>query len=115
MNRKLLALVVAFVVSLLTTNAAAEPLSEVTPITESVTLRADSGAELRVPPGFFVPAPLWATLDAEIKRLQEAETRLAAENASLRASANDDGPGWGTVLAIGSALAAGMIAGAIAY
>lgn len=118
MNRKLLALVVAGVVTLLAAPAAAEPLPlpEVIPVTESVTLRSDAGLELRVPPGFYVPAPAWAALDLELKRSQTAETRLQAENQSLRASAKDDsGPGWGSVIAIGSALAAGMIAGAWAY
>lgn len=114
MNRKLLALVVAGVVSLLEAPAAAEPLPDVIPVTESVTLRADSGAELRVPPGFYVPAPAWAALDLELKRSQNAETRLAAENASLRASA-EEGLGWGTLAAGVGTLIVGIAAGAWAY
>ncbi len=116
MKRKILVLVAAGIVTLLAAPAAAEPLPEVIPVTESVTLRADSGAELRVPPGFYVPAPAWMAIDAELKRSQNAETRLQAENQSLRASAlADTGPGWGSVIAIGTAIAAGMITGILAY
>lgn len=113
MNRKRLAFAAALLV-LLSKSAAADPLPEVTPITESVTLRADSGAELRVPPGFYVPAPAWAALDAELKRAQTAEVRLAAENKSFRESGSA-GPGWGTLIAVASSLAAGIVVGAWAY
>lgn len=115
MNRKTLVLAVVLVVSLLSASTTAEPLPEVTPITESVTIRADSGAELRVPPGMYVPTPAWLALDAELKRAQDAETRLAAENKSLRTSAAESGPGWGTVWIVAGALAAGIIGGAVAY
>lgn len=113
--KRALALAIAGVILLLASPAIAEPPTlEVTPITEPVTLRADSGAELRLPPGFFVPLPLWETLDQEVRRLQDAETRLGAENRSLRASL-DEGPGWGTVALVGLTLAAGIAAGAIMY
>jgi hypothetical protein len=109
--RRFLACAVVVAILSLGATTAAEPLPEVTPITESVTIRADGGAELRVPPGYYVPTPTWAALDAEMKRLGDAETRLAAENKSLRASLNE-GPGWGTMLIAATAAALGMGAGA---
>lgn len=112
--KRSLALVVALVVTLLAASATAGPLPPPIEVTEEVTLKADTGEELRVPPGRYLPEPTWHALDLEMRRLQDAETRLAAENQSLRSSL-DEGPGWGTWVTIGLALAAGIGVGAIAY
>lgn len=42
-----------------------------------------------LPPGRFIQEDLWVELDNEFKRLQDKETRLTAENKSLRESATD--------------------------
>jgi hypothetical protein len=79
------------------------------------TLKTDGGSELRLPPGTFFPAPLPEQVDAELRRLQDAETRLAAENAALRASADELPFGWGTVLAVLAAAVAGGAGALIAF
>lgn len=72
-------------------------------------LLSDQGADLRLPPGYFVDEDAWGRIDAEMRRLQDAETRLTAENVSLRRSASAWAwPGWGpTALAIASGIAVG--------
>jgi hypothetical protein len=51
----------------------------------------------------------WDELDREMFRLQEAETRLIAENQSLRKSQDGWKPGWviTTVVALGTVIATG--------
>lgn len=68
------------------------------------------GADLTLRPGRWLPDETWSTLDLEVRRLQDAETRLRAENDSFRASAKSRAP-W--VLA-GLAFAAGIAAGVAA-
>lgn len=46
----------------------------------------DGGSKLELPPGYFYDEALHAALDVEVKRLQDVETRLTAENKSLRAT-----------------------------
>lgn len=59
-------------------------------------------------PGYYLDESAWATRDAELKRLQDAETRLAAENQSLRGALDGWQPGWKTlVLTLASGLALG--------
>ncbi len=70
------------------------------------TLKTEKGNELRLPPGYFLDEQTWQDRDLEMKRLQELETRLRAENLSFRKSANEDYP-WlatGVVGAFGVAL-----------
>jgi hypothetical protein len=67
----------------------------------------DGGTDLRLPPGYFLPEPVWKTIDLEFRRLQEQETRLTAENQSMRKSL-DEGPGWGTVALIAGTLLVGV-------
>lgn len=55
--------------------------------------------------GYFMDEPTYNRLDAEMKRLQDAETRLRAENSSLKESAQ---PGW---MVLASALAVGVVLG----
>lgn len=92
----------------LASHAAADP----TPVTGHVQLSSsaachtDGGSDIRLPPGRFFDEAAWAKLDAETVRLQTVETRMTAENASLKASATS-GPGWYT---LAGAFAAGVAA-----
>lgn len=54
------------------------------------------GSHLTLPPGYFLDERTWQERDAELKRLQEDETRKKAENESLRKSATEIP--WKTVL-----------------
>lgn len=68
------------------------------------------GLSVELPPGYYLAEPAWRKLDLELHRLQEQETRLAAENDVFRKHASS-GLGWkGTLLIAGSAFAAGMAA-----
>lgn len=106
------------VVAALAPRAAAEPESGTpVPKTGAVHLKTpsdvktDGGSVLRLPPGYFVDEPSWGKLDAEMKRAQDAETRLSAENVSLRKSASGFSFGWkslSTVFVLG--VAAGVYA-----
>lgn len=52
-------------------------------------LTGPNGVDYRIPQGSHVLNPdAWSMQDAEFKRLQDAETRLTAENKSLRSSAD---------------------------
>lgn len=117
--------IAAALVVLLVARAAAEPRTVVPcPITEPAcylhivsnsSLRTDTSpdVEVRLPPGWFVDEGTWARIDAEQRRLQDAEHRLAAENRVLRDRFDEWQPGWlviGTVLAVG--LAGGIYLGA---
>jgi hypothetical protein len=63
-------------------------------------------AQLR--PGRYLDEERWSLLDAEVRRLQTAETRLTAENQSMRKSLAGWTPGWKTLaLALASGLAGG--------
>lgn len=88
----------------LSARAVAEPLHLKTPSN----VITDGGTSLRLPPGYFLEEPSWERLDLEVRRLQDRETRLSAENASLRASASGWTPGWKT---LGSAVITAFVAG----
>lgn len=60
----------------------------------------DGGSELHLPPGRYYRENVWATLDTELRRLQTQETRLTAENASLKAALGGWQPGWWTLLTV---------------
>lgn len=66
-----------------------------------------------LPVGTEVLLPSAASaLDAEIRRLQELETRLVAENRSLRDSAKSWQPGWKTLLVtLATGISVGVYAG----
>jgi hypothetical protein len=68
------------------------------------TVKTEKGSDLSLPPGYFLDELTWRERDLELKRLQDQETRLVAENESLRSSASS--PVWLTVLigAAGTAL-----------
>lgn len=91
------------VVAALTRETAAEPIYH---IKSPSVLKTEKGSELSLPPGWFLDERTWQERDLEMRRLQEQETRLKAENDSLRKSARDDYP-WlatGVVGAFGVAV-----------
>lgn len=55
--------------------------------------KTQAGSDYSIPPGYFLADPDWLKLDKEVKRLQESETRLKAENKVLA----DSLPKWFTV------------------
>lgn len=69
----------------------------------------DGGSELRLPPGYYLDEPNWQKLDLEVRRLQDQETRLTAENDFLRGSLSGWQPGWRTLAVT---LAVGLVTGA---
>lgn len=85
-------LVIALVLSLAST-AIANPC-ETEPEGECV-LKLKNGAETPgktiLPPGYYLDQATWAKLDAEVVRLQEAETRLTAERDVYKEGAR---PAW---------------------
>lgn len=93
----------------------AEPLPTPTTPTELATpseVTTAGGSKLQLPAGFvIVPPDWWAETDREMRRLQEQETRLKAENDSMRKSLRETGLRW---YWIGGALATGFAAG-LAY
>lgn len=100
MSRKTLATVAALVVlTLRTAGAAAEPADRPIHIGTSSTVETDGGSTLRLPPGYFLTEPLYSKLDTELIRLQDAETRLTAENETLRKKTESWSPGWRTLAA----------------
>lgn len=80
------------------------PLHLLTPST----VTTEGGTTLKLPPSYILSEPAWSSLDVEMKRLQDQETRLKAENGSLRAVVSGWQPGFYTLaLAVvsGAALA----------
>jgi hypothetical protein len=63
---------------------------------------------ITLPSGYFLDEPTYVKLDNELRRLQDTETRLVAENASLRAAAQTWKPGWITLT---TTLVVGIVAG----
>jgi len=74
----------------------------------SAHLVSDGGTDLRLPPSYILDEPTWTRLDAEVRRLQDVETRLTAENTTLRASVGGWHPGWKLIT---STLAVGLAVG----
>lgn len=113
MSAKRLAVCVGVLVMLSAARAAADPApADWTRLRSASEVRTEAGSHVTLPPGYFLPEPAFERLDAELRRLQDAETRLKAENESLRASAAWSGPGWGTVALVLGAAGAGIAAGA---
>jgi len=73
---------------------------------ESVEIIYGAGESKRLPPGYWLDESHWDTLDRELRRLQDAETRLEAENEVFRKEA---GMSWRIALAVfGLGVAAGV-------
>lgn len=96
----------------MTRNVSAEPQTAPDTILHFQTpsrIVTDGGTDLRLPPGYFLDEGRWDVLDIEMKRLQDQETRLRAENESLRNSADDFSLGWLALSSIAvSAFGAGV-------
>lgn len=99
--RLVVAVAVALGLSLLSPGAAAEPLRFRTPA-QCVT---EGGSEVHLDPGRYLSESDWLVLDEEIIRLQDAETRLRAENSVLTRQAESSR--WRLVLGIAAGVAAG--------
>lgn len=67
---------------------------------------------LIVQPGRFIDDAAWNELDTEIRRLQDAETRLSTENKFMHEKTKGWRPGWRTLLVT---LATGFAGGVVAY
>ncbi len=99
MPRKRLGTAVALVVYLLAARAAADPApSDRLRMRDSSSLTLKSGRVLELPPGRFTEERTFEKDETELKRLQDQETKLGAENRSLRDSAAGWQPGWRTLL-----------------
>lgn len=62
-------------------------------------VHTQGGTNLTLPPGYFMDEPTFDEKNAEMKRLQEQETRLGVENQSLRKSARKSPWDWRIVSA----------------
>ncbi len=72
------------------------------------------GSHLSLPPGYFLPEETWSALDFELRRLQDSETRLTAENQRLRDLTKPDP--MGTLELVGvSVLVGALLGGAAGY
>jgi hypothetical protein len=99
--------VAAAIVTVLASRAAADPILH---FKSPSTVTTQKGSVLTLPPGYFLDEPTWKDKDAEMRRLQDAETRYKAENDSLRKSAAKQWFDWKVVVA---AAAAGFAAGGV--
>lgn len=109
MTRRKLGLMVALSISL-ETRGLADPYvpkpDEILHLKSGLEGRTPGGVDLRLPPGYFLDEAKYRRDEVELKRLQDAETRLTAENASFRESAKAwSPPFWllGTAFAVGAA------------
>ena len=118
MKSRRLALIVGLMILLAGNRALAD--AEVRPLpsphvqltTGDGTLVAPDGQRYFLPLGTHIlDGTSWQKLDEETHRLQDQETRLRAENESLKKSANSWWtPGWGTLLVLGGlAVATGTV------
>lgn len=82
----------------LSSTAAADPVPKITIPTEllsDATVTTDGGSVARLEAGdWLVPGAFRDDWDTETRRLQEQETRLEAENASLKESLRKTDPTW---------------------
>lgn len=100
----------AFVVTAVVTALAARDASgDIIRVKTSSTLETEKGTKLTLPPGYFLDEDTWELKDAEMRRLQEQEVRLKAENREFRKSGG--GFSWITV---GVVFALGVTAGVLA-
>jgi hypothetical protein len=93
----------AILLAVLSREAGGEP----THLQSSSTVHTDGGVDLRLPPGYFLPEPDWSKLDVEMRRLQDQETRLNAQNQALRSDLEHWQPGWVTL--VGAAVLGGAL------
>lgn len=72
-------------------SAASDPILHLKTPSE---VHTQGGTNLTLPPGYFIDEPTFKEKDGELRRLQEGETRLKAENESLRKSARKSPWDW---------------------
>ncbi len=111
-RRTAVVLLLSMPILLWTSTAVSDPLPVPVHIHSPSTVHTDGGSDLRLPPGYFLPESSWQQYDAETKRLQDAETRLNAENRSLKDSASVWQPGWRSIAA---AFVVGTVTGAYLF
>jgi hypothetical protein len=85
LNRRRSMIIAALAVTL----ASREASAEIYHLKSPSTVETDGGSKLQLPPGYFLDEETWRERDLEMKRLQEQQTRLTAENLSLRKSSGD--------------------------
>lgn len=95
-------------VALVTALAARDASGDIIRVKSASELTTSKGNKLQLPPGYFLDEDTWELKDAEMRRLQETETRLKAENQSLRKSSETGSFPWITV---GVVFALGVTAG----
>ena len=80
---------VAVVAALVTVLAAREAAGDIYHLKSPSTVETEKGSKLKLPPGYFLDERSWQERDLEMRRLQMQETRLKAENKSLRESVTE--------------------------
>lgn len=101
-----LLMIVWGVLALLAVCAQADPT--VLRVKSPSTLTTERGSVVKLPPVRILDEETWGRLDEEFKRLQTAETRLNAENKSLRASASSSRVWKWAVAAVAVGFASGV-------
>ena len=76
------------------------------------TCHTDGGTDLRLPPSYIVPEQAWDDLDREMRRLQDQETKLTAENQKLRDLTERDTVT--TLTYVGAGVLVGLVGGLLA-
>lgn len=115
MTRKTIAVTIGLLVWLASTDAFSQPAPESLRFKSAATCTTAAGNTAELSPGSVVfPGASFDLLETELERLQTTETRLTAENSSLRASAAE-GPGWGTLTLIVLSLTAGIAVSQFAF
>lgn len=99
-------IILAALILVATSRAAADPVHLHMRTPSTVT--TDGGSTLQLPPGYFLDEDSYSKLDNEVRRLQGQETRLVAENGSLRKTLSSWQPGW---VVVASAVAGGIALG----
>lgn len=105
--RRRIVLGAAVIVALMSNEASGDPIYH---IKSPSVITTEKGSELKLPPGYFMDEPTFKDLDLRLKTLEENDTRLRAENQSLRKTA-DEIP-WKV---IGSAIAFGVLVGFVSF
>ena len=68
-----------------------------THIHSSSSVTTDGGSTLRLPPGYFMDEPSWDNLNVQVKKLQDLDTNLTAQNQAMQSSLSGWSPGWRTL------------------
>lgn len=77
---------------------------------DPITVTTSAGNIYDLPPGYYLHEPSYDALDTALRRLQDSETRLTAENERLKKSV--DKGSWATVKSWVYGAALGLVIGA---